>query len=182
MRKRTRRHWYHCTPHDKGPAFTADRRPPDLRADKEPLTPRLCVCDTPAACMAAVLFPEGRPVFVYRTEAPRNAVAPVGVWDRVITGERWLVPPVRMVKWDTLGPPTVEAISAAIRLYHWATRDKSSVHLRVAQYMIAVRVLGDRYTDPAERRLLARFARRLGIGDPEEFILSKAVYKPRRLV
>ena len=67
---------------------------PKYTAESEPPTPRLCVCECPARCMAAVVARIG---FVYRTETPRRTVAPVGVYDKIITGERWVVPPVRMV-------------------------------------------------------------------------------------
>ncbi len=172
----TRRHWYHCSAVDLGAAFVARRRPPVLRTPGEPLTPRLCVCDTVAACFAAVLFPDRRPVFVYRTQTPRRAVRPVGVWDQVITGERWLIPPVRMVRVAVIPRTAVANATAAIRLYHEATRKCSTAQLRVAQYAVATAALGPEYTSPRERRLVNRFCRKLGVGgDPEDFILTQAV-------
>src|SRR5437764_1008740 len=89
MRKRT---WYHVSASDHGPELVAARRPPLLRTAAEPLTPRVCVEPSIAGALAAVLcVPRA---YVYSVRA--RAVAPVGVWDASITGERWLIPPVTL--------------------------------------------------------------------------------------
>lgn len=74
----------------------AARRPPMVMGDSEPVVPRLCVSDAVARALAAVWWlPRLGPVRVYVTE-PRRANPPRGVYDATLTGERWLVPPVRL--------------------------------------------------------------------------------------
>ena len=50
-----------------------------------------------AACFCARLFTGQRDVYVYRNsgEAP-DTTDPVGVEDSILTGEKWLTPPVEM--------------------------------------------------------------------------------------
>jgi len=88
-----RRHWYHCTQHRQDATWQAERRPPITRAKSEPLTPRLCVSDSVARALAACWWT--RDVAVYVTEE-RRTVPPSGVFDAVLTGERWVIPPVRL--------------------------------------------------------------------------------------
>lgn len=87
-----RRRWLHCTTTWRGETWTAGRHVP--RYGDEPAVPRLCVGRSVAACFAARLFVRG-PVFVYRT-SERSGLRPLGVPDAVLTGERWIVPPVQL--------------------------------------------------------------------------------------
>jgi hypothetical protein len=175
------RHWYHCTADDHGPRFVADRRwPKDTNRDaREPLTPRLCVGPSVPACLAAVLFVAfRRPVFVYRTEAPRRANRPVGVWDEVVTRERWIVPPAPMVLVDVVDEDAVEAAQAAVWYYHHRSKQNSDLRVRVAQLALAVEAVG-RYhphlVTPGDRRHAAKCLGALGMpADAEEWLFERA--------
>lgn len=164
-----RRHWYHCTSHYLGESFTAERRAPKLKTSDEPSTPRLCVAPTIAGCFAAVLFTDGEPVYCYRTETPRRAVAPCGVWDRWVTGERWLIPPVTMVLDRVIDAELASRAHAAIRLYHRYTRLRTTLGLRVAQFALASELLGT----SRDKRLASKFCRLMGIDDAESYVLAK---------
>lgn len=170
------RFWYHCTTRDHGLTFVPARRGPLHHADREPDTPRLCVAETVAACFASVLFfPHGAAVFVYRTDRPRRANAPRRVWDASITGERWLVPPVMMVKVDTIRPGVVEEIQLPVYTYHRITRLKSDWRTRIAQYAHAANALGPKWVPNWEFRTVRRLARYAGItGDPGEWLYDQA--------
>lgn len=124
-----------------------------------------------AACFAAVLFRERSPVYVYRTETPRRGVTPVDVWDRCVTGEHWLIPPVRMVRVQTIPPDQVAESQVAIRLYHEETRLNSDLWLRVSQYAMAFDVLGG---TEHERHRVQRCLEAAQIHNPEEYVLSRA--------
>ncbi len=87
-----RRRWYHCSQVYRE-QWTAERRAPIVRSDSEPETPRLCVSATLAQALAAVWWSSD--VHVYWT-AERRTVPPSGVFDQVLTGERWVVPPVEL--------------------------------------------------------------------------------------
>lgn len=156
-----RRKWYHVSSVDHGPTMSACRRGPVLRCASEPATPRVCVCPELAGCLSAVLLQPGR-AYVYAVE--RRAVAPKGVWDAAITGERWLVPPVELVLVRVLEPYFVRDAQAAALLRAQAKR-ASTWRTRVAQFVVAARMTGER---PG---LAARWARMLG-RDPEEEILT----------
>lgn len=134
----------------------------------------MCVCPSIAACFAARLFIGA--VHVYRTESKRNGIRSRKVWDELITGERWLVPPVAMVKVRVIPAAEVAEIFAAVRLYHQHTRRHSDLRLRLAQFALAIRALDHR---PREGRLIARMAECWGIGDPEEYLLNRAISEGR---
>lgn len=72
----------------------AVRRPPIIRGALEPATPRVCVAPTVAQALGAVWWVRGIDVAVYVSE-PRRTIKPSGVLDQSLTGERWIVPPVR---------------------------------------------------------------------------------------
>jgi hypothetical protein len=116
------------------------------------------------------LFGDNKPVYVYRTEKPRRAVAPRGVWDAVVTRERWLIPPVKMVLERVIESNEVARAQTAVRLYHEITRRKSSLNVRVAQFAIAADVLGS----DSERRRARRCCDIVGIDDAESYLLSAA--------
>lgn len=98
-----RRSWYHVSRRSEA-EWVADRRPPLIRAPSEPATPRVCVAPTVAQALAAVWHL--RPASVYVTE-PRRTLPPSGVFDQALTGERWVVPPVRL---HLLGVIPLEAL------------------------------------------------------------------------
>jgi len=171
-------HWYHCTVCNHGQTWVAERRAPIMRAADEPLTPRLCVCPSPAECFSAILFPTHRDVYVYRTSNERRAVAPRGVWDKIITGERWLIPPVEMQLFCAIPASVVADCQTAIRLYHEETRNRSDIRTRIAQLALSAAIFRRQYRHLASRSL-SRFCDSLcssfDIGkDPEEYILSRA--------
>ena len=162
--------WYHCSGTDHGERMVAARRPPILRTEKEPLTPRVCVAPTIAACFAAVLFRTHRPVYVYRTESPRRAVMPVGVWDQFLTRERWLVPPVTLVRDRIIQPDQVAACQSLIGEFHKYTGTNSDIVLRFAQFAIAVDVLGG--TD-FEKRFVHGLMKKWEWDDPRNVIIGR---------
>lgn len=164
------RHWYHCSEIDHGPAFDVARRAPEHRSVNEPETPRLCVCRTVAACFAARLF-DPIPVHVYRTETPRRGIKPRDVWDQVVTGEHWLIPPTRMVRERVIAAEQVRQAFAYIRTYHRATRKNSDLWMRIAQYAIALDVVGG---SDQERRKIERISEFAGIGaNPEAWVVKR---------
>lgn len=162
-RKRT---YYHCTEADRGDEWRCDLLAPS-RSPKEPPTPRLCVCPTVAGCFAARLF---RPVavHVYAVHC-RGVRPPKSVWDRDVTGERWVVHRAVLRRERTVPAYQVARIVGLIREYHLLTRQKSTLKLRVAQYAIAAAVLGD------DERWARKMCRIVGVDDPELFVIAKAV-------
>ena len=98
-----RRIWVHCSRHDRGQEWTARRIVP-LRGPGEPTTPRLCVCRSVAACLAAAYL--GPQVYVYGTD-PVRTNPPVDVHDAPLTGERWVVPPVKLTLLTVLRSPAL---------------------------------------------------------------------------
>jgi hypothetical protein len=107
------RHWYHCTDRRTEQAWTAVRRAPITKASSEPSTPRLCVSPTVAQALAAAWWSGERPVRVYITEK-RRTVPPTGVWDAVMTGERWIIPPVRLTLLATIPATAIEAAQVGL--------------------------------------------------------------------
>ena len=143
--KPTRRHWYHCSEAFHGDRWVARRRTPTVCDAGEPPVPRLCVGGSVAQCFAARLFTGD--VFVYRTERERRSVAPFDVWDRALTGERWLVPPVAMVLTTTIPAPIVARCTATIR-WHFESPGDCPMHVaRLLSFRDAIRILEE--LDPA---------------------------------
>lgn len=163
-----KRTWFHCSASYLGDSFAVLRRTPRHMATGEPPTPRLCVAPSIACCFASVLFRTGSPVYSYRTRKPSRGIAPRGVWDAVITGERWLIPPTTLVLHRVIPIEDVEKAQFAVRWYHSSGRS-SSLRVRVAQLAIAATVLGS----TSDRRRSQRFCDIVGIkGDPESYLLS----------
>ena len=79
-----KRLWHHVTDVYRGEILVAERRPPVLRTESEPLTPCVCV-------------------------PPRRS----WVWDVGITGERWLVPPVALELRSVVPAAVVRDVTAA---------------------------------------------------------------------
>jgi len=149
------------------------RRVPDFPDNDEPKTPRLCVCRCVPACLAARLFPS-RKLFVYRTVRPMKGVTPMQVWDAPLTSETWLIPPAELDLVDEITQEEAVLCQDKIRHFHMMTGANSTLGLRVAQLLIAWKVLGDRFPHHGERQFAERVAKELGIGDPERYILKKA--------
>lgn len=172
MAKKQRLHLYHVSTLRLG-SITAERRTPLYADPKEPPTPRLCVCPSVPACLAARLFPV-RELYVYRTERPLRGVSPVGVWDSLITKERWLIPPAKLVRVGTITEEEVHEAQGDIRRFHRMTRKHSSHRLRVAQLEMAWRVLEGKFPIQRERRFSQRLCRMFLEGvEPVEFIESE---------
>lgn len=164
-----KRPWFHCSSTDHGDAFVAARRPPILQADGEVQTPRLCVSPNIAACFAATLFEESRPVHVYRTRTPRRAVMPVKVWDQIITQERWLIPPVEMVRVKIVDADTADRVQVGARLIA-EQRQRSSVRKRIMQYARAIEEFG---APAGEVRAIERIRASLGLTcHPDDYFLE----------
>jgi hypothetical protein len=171
------RFWFHCSNDDNGERWSLrPRRPSPLRYGvAEPLTPRLCVAPTIASCFAATLFDMDKPVYVYRTATTRRGVKPVKVWDQPITGERWIVDRVEMVRIETISAALADQVNDPIRFYHMRQPNKGTgVKLRVAQLAHAINVLGDKRSSRLEKQWLAKWLKRLGIVDAEEYIIERA--------
>lgn len=166
------RHWFHCTSDDHGPAFTPARLTPKTLGVKEPPVPRLCVCADIAGCFAAALFHRFGPVFVYRTEKPCRTVEPRDVWDSVITGERWLIHPARMILVQTIEPKTVRLAQGDVWEYHKLTRKNSNLFLKLAGLVRASEVLGTKIRRQKRVRDAMKIA---GIENAEDFIIRKTL-------
>ncbi len=166
-----RQHWFHCTSTNKGPSFVADLRAPLHMSVKEPATPRLCVAPTISECFAAVLFDARKPVYCYRTETPRRAVAPRDVWDEAVTRERWLIPPVKMILDRVIAIEEASRAQGLIREYHRITRSNSRLWTRVAQFAIAAEVIGTE----REKKRARRCCDICKIGDAELFLIGKVL-------
>ena len=164
-----RRFWFHCSAVSHGKEWVADRLCPRV-PDGEPRTPRLCVAESVAGCFAATVFCHGGPVYVYSNELPRRAVTPRNVWDAIITHERWLIPPVRMVLAKIIDPATVIDAQRDILQFHREACQMSDHWLRIAQYAIALDVLGG---SRWERLFIANALRRLDMGEPREYIRKR---------
>lgn len=164
-----RRFWFHCSAHSHGKEWQAVRMCPRV-PDGEPRTPRLCVAESIAGCFAATVFCHGGPVYVYCNERPRRAVTPRGVWDSCITQERWLIPPVRMVLARIIDPETVIDAQRDILQFHREACQMSDHWLRIAQYAIALDVLGG---GQWEVKFITNALHRLNMGEPREYIRSR---------
>jgi hypothetical protein len=83
------------------------------------------VSNTVARALAACWWT--RDVGVYVTDM-RRTVPPSGVGDEVLTGERWIIPPVRL---SLVGVIPIAAIAAAqVGLEPWETDDRDTVWWR----------------------------------------------------
>lgn len=168
---------YHCCYQDHGPTLDVRRVVP-FRSPREPETPRLCVGPSVASCFAARLFDEWQPVHVYRTSKPTRGIAPRDVWDSLVTGERWIIPPATLVKVQTIAPEVVRLAN-----YHVVGRMRrlrrmhgdvpcGSIRLRVCQYAVCTKVLP---CSDFERSLVRGFLSILKIDDPLDFIKNVSV-------
>lgn len=125
-----------------------------------------------AACFAAVMFHNGRQVYVYRTKTPRRTVMPVNVWDQIITQERWLVPPVDMVLVEVIDADVADRIQCGARLVAMSGQ-KSSIRRRIMQYARAAEELG---APKGALRALSRIREALGLTmTPDNYMLGEAL-------
>lgn len=159
-----RRILYHCTQFDHGPELVVQRRFPIIRATGEPKTPRLCVAPSVAQCLVSSLMYRPGAVQVYATRQPMAGVTPLGVWDEVITWERWLLPGQRLVKVDTVDDATRAEVVTIPTLYHEAG-NLASFHSRVAHLLIIDQEVPNLITQPL-RLFLRRIQQRFKIGCP----------------
>ncbi len=159
---------FHCSEVNHGPEWIAKRRPPLTRSEKEPDTPRLCACPTIAPCFAATLLRGD--VFVYRTAQPTGSVKPRDVWDAGLTGERWLIPPVRMV-FDRMIPAAItKQINGWVLAYLYSGHNGVPPKIRVCQWAIAAKLID---APRREKQWAARVLEGVGITDPELYILEQ---------
>lgn len=171
-----KRLWLHCTQDDHGPRFTARRIvPPRYAATEcnEPKIPRLCVCPTLAGCFAAQFFYTQKPVQVYRTVLPRSGIFPgrKRVWDCIITREHWLVPPVELEKVEVIPYEKFEDIAYPRFLYYKLTGPNSKFRIRVAEYVLAAKVLGEKSLD---KKILDYYRRYISTKHPADYIIDEA--------
>lgn len=172
------RHWYHCTDEDMGERWTAKRIvPPLVRQTSEPLTPRLCVCSTIARCFIARLMRHSRSVWVYRTEQPRRANRPPkSVWDRMITQERWIVPPCEMVLQRVIPEDVVWNANLAMHaFFRGKTKPAATWKIRVAHYAVVIKALDQHDTTLVkehERGTSESWLEYAEITDPEEYLYT----------
>lgn len=163
-----RRYWYHVTTDYRGPEFFSELRLPRHSSLNEAKTPRLCVCPTIAGCFAARMFEFHKHCFVYKTEKPYRGVKPRNVWDQLITRERWIVEPVRMVHVANINGLTAWRMQNPILWYHKETGKNSGLLVRLAQYIIAVDAIGG---PQWELNFVERARRRWGMENPKAWIL-----------
>lgn len=93
-----RRYYFHLTNKDLGEFVTLEPREGPHRGETEPPGKRLCVSNTPAKCFVA--FPIGycESYYLYRSCRKITAKYPYGVPDKNLTGEKWILKPVRFKK------------------------------------------------------------------------------------
>lgn len=149
-----RRHWFHCTENYPGPEFIARRIIPPFAGSNEAPVPRLCVAETVARCFAARHFTSK--VFVYRTEAPKRVIIPNynQVPDVSLTGERWLIPPVKMILIDEIDGTYARQICFEF-VQHVNKNLCASLLARCEMYAQAVRILPDKFKNKADARITA---------------------------
>jgi len=122
------------------------------------------------------LFYKRQPVYCYRTEKPMRANKPVGVWDAVVSGERWIVPPARLVLDRVLFPHVAVKATEAMWLYHAETGLASNVTLKCCLRKMAFDAVGG----PAwEGRLISRWMKIVGVTDAESCILEATANRAR---
>ncbi len=162
-----RRTLYHCSEVHHGETWTPRPRLPRIVDDKEPPVPRVCVAPSVPACFASRLFL--RQVYVYKTYA--GGVRPRGVWDAMVTRERWIVHPVEFRLVRTIPVDVVRKVTEAVRIYHDELKKRASLRTRVCQYAITVDLLG---ATAWERNWVKDCLGVLKIKDPELYLLEAA--------
>lgn len=100
-----------------------------------------------------------------------RAIKPVGVWDAVVSGERWIVPPARLVLDRVLFPDVAIRATEAMWLYHAETGLPSNVTLKCCLRKMAFDAVGGPLW---EGRLISRWMKIVGVVDAESHILDAA--------
>lgn len=164
-----RRQWYHCTNECYGPTMYVARKLPRYPAVDEPPVPRLCVSPCVAGCLAARLLNPN--VHVYLSE-PRRGIQPYGVWDKCVTGERWLIPPTELVHVGQLTLPRVlRPLVLRAKQGHRCT-----LRIRVATFIALERCLPE-WSNSWSRRSVRMF-QRLGYTEEPLYVAHHAADVP----
>jgi hypothetical protein len=118
------------------------------------------------------MFHKWRPVYVYRTIKPTRGIAPRDVWDAVITGERWIIPPATLEK-----VATIEAAVVRLANVHLVRRINATlaegrefnatVRLRLCQFAVYTKVLPSL---DSEQQFLRIALSKFNIDNPMDFI------------
>lgn len=132
MRKK---YLYHCSHINHGSELVVRRQFPRLMADGEPKTPRLCVSPTVPQCLSARLFLSS--IWVYRTPKPCRGVTPSGVWDSVLTDERWLLPGHKLELVEVIPKSRVKPAFSDIADWHCRNKKGANLEMRVATLWVA---------------------------------------------
>lgn len=103
---------------------------------------------------------------MYITAKPYGSNAPRDTWDAKLTGERWLVPPVALVRVRTVPAITAQRIQWLTYAYHDFTKKNATWRTRLAHYCIAWRLLE---TQPLRKWMLNLEERWLG-GDATKYM------------
>ena len=156
---KNKRRYYHVSVFDHGDVLNVRRVSPLDPDHREPGTPRLCVAPSVPQCLCARMMRPGRPAYVYRSE-PRKGITPKGVWDSLITEERWIAPPDKLEKVDTICGEDMSLMFGILEEWHLQTGSAASVHLRIATLAHAWNVFGDRFAhSPWDRRVAESLAK-----------------------
>ena len=162
---------FHCSAVDHGETLVVRRQLPHGSEHlDEPPVPRLCVSPCVQACIAARYWNYSGPVHVYRTKDKRKGIKPRGVWDQMISGERWIIPPAELVKVDLIEWDDVQKVSGLFAYYHTYTGRKADHRIRLAMQRQAFEVLGDRFPNPRFERFTVRAADGFGIDNPVRWV------------
>lgn len=170
MRHRYRKQYHYHVSAKRLDYLDVKRALPMCPSQNEPDVPRLCVCPSVPGCFAARVFTKRKDLYVYRTLKKTKGIKPYRVWDAVITGERWLIPPMRLERIATIDREDVARIQCYSVPILWTGAD---IQIRTAQLAIAWDVLGKRFPNHQERRVCRFLLERFKVGDPEIFFLKK---------
>ena len=144
--------WFHATDEWKGESFVSSLCLPKVVSDKEPPVPRLCVGPSVASCFAARMFTIN-PIYVYACFC--SAVKPKGVWDCVLTGERWVIHRQVLFHYCTISRDVNLKITYYDRVFHMSGA-KCNHKRRAATYARAVEEL-DEHTTARDKRIIKAF-------------------------
>lgn len=165
MAKRRKQFLYHVS-HERLETLTVRRQVPVIADKREPATPRLCACPAVPNCVAAAnLVSSKKPVHVYRTPKPVRGITPKDVWDGVITDERWLIPPMELEHFATIGVSEVAAILEPVFWFIRITAKNVGIKGRIAVQLLAWDVLGDRFPHRWQHKKTRELASHFGIDD-----------------
>jgi hypothetical protein len=95
-------------------------------------------------------------VLVYQTVRPRASVKPVDVYDALITGERWLIPPVEMVLDRVIQAEMVHRAAYRTRNRIAATKRAPTAFERFQSFQDAIEALGPECSTASDRKFVRR--------------------------